>query len=456
MLFSDGFALFTQNDAGTADSSRVLDALRKLTDAANRASVVIYTMDARGLVPTGFSAEDNVGDLTGDRIEQTLSDRQTKLFDTQEGLIYLAKETGGLAIYNNNDLSEGVRRMLNDQSYYLIGYEPDADTFDAKTRRFNKLEVRVKNKDLRVRCRSGFFNVTDEEKPEPAARTVSEKIQDALVSPFAAGEIGLRFNALFGNTAEQGSFVRSFLHIDAQDLTFTDEAGGNKKAVFDILAVSYGDNGVPADQISKTYTINIKPEGYAAAVKYGFIYNFIFPVKNPGAYQLRVAILDRTSEKVGSANQFVEIPNIKKNRLTLSGIILKNSSRADWEKTYGGEKAAAASDPASDTALRQFKGGTVLSYGAYIFNAKFAAAQKPDLSVQTRIFRDGKIYFEGKTNPVVINQQTDFERVPATASLALGKQMPPGEYVLQIVVTDNQTKSKSKTATQFVAFEVLE
>ena len=176
MLFSDGFELFTKTESGATDASLVLDALRRLTDAANRASVVIYTMDARGLVTTGFSAEDNVGDLSGDQIEQKLSDRRKQIFDTQEGLIYLARATGGLAIYNNNDLSEGVRRMLNDQSYYLLGYEPDSDTFDAKTRKFNKLEVRVKNKDLRVRYRSGFFNVTDTEKSAPvAARSPSEK-----------------------------------------------------------------------------------------------------------------------------------------------------------------------------------------------------------------------------------------------------------------------------------------
>ena len=220
--------------------------------------------------------------------------------------------------------------------------------------------------------------------------------------------------------------------------------------------MSFGDNGNPVDRLSKTFSINIKPESYAEAVKHGFTYNFIFPLKNPGAYQMRVALLDRTSGKIGSANQFVEIPNIKKNRLTLSGIILRNSSKTDWDKIAVGEKAAAASDPASDTALRQFKGGTVLSYGAFVFNAKSGAAQKPDLTIQTRIFQDGKIYFEGKPNPVMIDGQTDFERVAASGAFRLGAQMPTGEYVLQIVVTDNAANGKSKIAAQFVAFEVIE
>ena len=55
-------------------------------------------------------------------MNKTLSDRRDELLDTQDGLQYIAKETGGFAILNNNDLSGGVRKILNDQSYYLIAY----------------------------------------------------------------------------------------------------------------------------------------------------------------------------------------------------------------------------------------------------------------------------------------------------------------------------------------------
>ena len=47
MLISDGFRL-TGTDG--EQNQRIIESLRRLTDAANRASVVIYTMDARGLV----------------------------------------------------------------------------------------------------------------------------------------------------------------------------------------------------------------------------------------------------------------------------------------------------------------------------------------------------------------------------------------------------------------------
>lgn len=184
------------------------------------------------MATTGITAEDSVNGADPERIQQVLSDRSNELFDTQAGLTYLAQQTGGFAILNNNDLSGGVRKVLDDQSYYLIGYEPDSDTFDAKTRRFNKLEIKVKNKDLKVRYRSGFFNVADRDVPVANTnQTPVQQIQNALVSPFAVNDISLRLNALFGNDAVQGSFVRPLLHINAQDLKFTDEADGTKKAV---------------------------------------------------------------------------------------------------------------------------------------------------------------------------------------------------------------------------------
>ena len=215
ILFSDGFRMLQRDAQGftNTESSMVYDFLRKLIDAANRSSVVFYTIDARGLVTTGITAEDSVNRATPGSLQQITTRRSEELFDTQTGLNFLAEETGGLAVRNNNDLSGGVRRILNDQSYYLVGYEPDSDTFDARASRYNKLEIKVKGKDLTVRYRSGFFNVAD--RNVAASKTVMtpvQQIQNALVSPFAVNDISLRLNALFGNDA-QGSYMRPLIHI---------------------------------------------------------------------------------------------------------------------------------------------------------------------------------------------------------------------------------------------------
>lgn len=463
MLLSDGFQIFPRNPSVAFESSRVLDALRRLVDVANRSSVVVYTMDARGLQTVSLTAEDDTSGKTSAQVERSLTERREKLFDTQTGLIYLARETGGLAIYNNNDLSSGIEKMLDDQSYYLIGYQPEAETFDPAKRRFNKFTVKVKRPGARVRYRSGFFGVGDDQVKPPTTLTAAQQIQTALTSPFAVNDVSLRLNTLFGNDAAQGSFVRSLLHVNAKDLTFTNEADGKKKVVFDVLAVSFGDNGLPVDQISKTYTLTIKESEYQKLVKEGFVYYFTFPVKKPGAYQYRVAIRDGSTGKVGSANQFIEIPNLKKNRLTVSSIILENLTVAQWQKFAGSAPApanktenepSAQSDPMTDSSLRRFKRGTILRYGFEVYNAKLDASRKPSVSVQMKIFRDGKSILEGKSLPIELLDQTDLQRIKSTGAISLGGAMQEGEYILQVIITDNLAKEKRRISTQFVQFEI--
>jgi len=464
ILFSDGFKILQRNEQGFNEGGSVLEFLRQLVDTANRASVVFYTLDARGLQPTGITAEDSVS-ADPQRLQQVLSERSAELLDTQEGLTYLAQQTGGFAVLNNNDLGGGVRKILEDQSYYLIAYAPDSDTFDAKTRRFNKLEIKVKNKDLKVRYRSGFFNVADRNIAKTTTnQTPLQQIQNALVSPFAVNDISLRLNALFGNDKTQGSFMRPLLHIRAQDLKFTDEADGTKKAVFDILAVTFGDNGVAIDQIAKSYTLTAKDEGYKQIMKDGFVYYFTLPIKKPGAYQFRVAIRDAQAGKVGSASQFIEVPNLKKERLTISGIVLENMTEAQW-KLFSSDtpnindnqlNAPEKPNPMNDTSLRRFKRGSILRYGFEIYNAKLDAAKKPNLTAQIRIFRDGKLLLDGKQIPIEVAGQTDLERVKSTGAINLLNTMQAGDYILQIIITDNLAKEKRRISTQFVQFEIIQ
>lgn len=460
MLLSDGFALFTQDENGFKESSRVLDSIRRLIDAANRASVVINTMDARGLQVLGLTAADNTGGRTSEEVDQAMSDRKDKLFDTQAGLQYLAQQTGGKSIVNNNDLSGEIRKVLDDQSYYLVGYQPDEETFDPVKRRFNRLDVKVIRKGVKVRYRSGFFGIanTDIQRSASNTQTPAQQILTALTSPFAANGISLKLNTLFGKATDNNVFVHSFLHVEAKDLKFTDEPDGSKKAVFDVLAVNFGENGVVVDQISKTYTLTVKDDMYQKIIKEGFVYNFLFPVKKPGAYQMRVAIRD-SNANVGSANQFIEVPDLKKGRLTLSGIVLENMTEAQWKVSQTTPSANATergTNPMQDTSLRRFKRGTVLRYATEIYNAKLDQTKKPKINTQIRVFRDGKLILEGKPIPFNLEGQNDFGKMNFMGALALGEAMEVGDYVLQIVVIDNQAKAKRNLANQWVQFEIVE
>ncbi|MDQ4121068.1 MAG: VWA domain-containing protein [Acidobacteriota bacterium] len=468
VLMSDGFRIFNRDVDGNPDASqRILQSLRRLTDLANRAAVVINTVDARGLQTLGLTAADNVGGLSAEQLEQRLSDRRNELFDTQEGLNYLAQQTGGRAFRNSNDIKSAIEKSLDDQNgYYLLGYQPDDATFDPARLRFNKLTVKVKRPGLNVRHRSGFLSIADkDEELRPTTLTPQQQIFSALTSPFGASGIGLRLNTIFGNEAAAGSFIRSLVHVNAKDLKFMDEPNGVKKAVFDIVAYTFGDNGVPVDSVAKNYTMTVNSgERFQRLQEKGFVYYINVPIKKPGAYQLRVALRDAQSEKVGAANQFVEAPNLKKNRLTLSGIVLQNLTPAQYEKwskaqsvsnTTGAQNAEDAPDTQTDTALRRFRRGTILWFGFVIYNAKSESGKTPQLTTQTRVYRDGKLFFEGSAKPVSIAGQKDLQRINAQNAISLPTEMPPGDYVLQIAVTDAFAKEKYQTTTQWIDFEVV-
>jgi VWFA-related protein len=129
VLFSDGFPLIVTDNGGARVTSDILEPLRRLIDLANRSSVVIYAIDPRGLQPIGLSAADRIVSRNPGTINAKVETRREALYDTQAGLSFLAEGTGGLAIKNQNDLNLGLQRILEDKSYYLVGYEPDVDTF---------------------------------------------------------------------------------------------------------------------------------------------------------------------------------------------------------------------------------------------------------------------------------------------------------------------------------------
>jgi hypothetical protein len=453
ILFSDGFRMFTRDEQGNEEGSIILELLRKLVDPANRASVVINTIDGRGLVYTGDTAADNVTDTSVEAMTRSLNDRSDQLFETQQGLAFLAEETGGLAIRNNNDLSGGVRKILDDQSYYLVAYEPEDETFDPGKVKFNKISVKVLRKDAVVRTRSGFFSVATPETKAAAEKppTPFRQLMDALSSPFAQSGIQLRLNPLVANDPKQGMYVKSYLHIDAKDLKFIDAADGKRKATITIIAAAFGDSGVPVAQVSRSYAITVKPDGMKSILENGFVYDFTFPMKNAGGFQYRVAIRDDQSGTVGSANQFVQIPKIRKGRPVLSGIVLQNFTAEQWQQAA---KAAGAvkSDATNDTSVRRFRRGTVLQYAAEIYGLDARSAADPRYTRKIRVYRDGKLVLDGKDQP--LDARTAGGKLVFSSALSLGSGMQPGEYVLQMIVVDNEKKDQKKYATQVAQFEL--
>ena len=452
MLFSEGFAL----SSGGAPS-RVLEKMRVLADLANRSSVVLYTIDPRGLQIPGMAFADEVirrvvPDAPGSgRFDTNPRDARTTAFrESQMSLNYLAKETGGLSFTNQNNIPKGLQQAIADQSsYYLLGYQPDDETFDPKKSKFNKLEIKLKRPGLKIRYRSGFFGITDE-RILPATQTPQQKLINALTSPFGASDVHLSLYPVFQNDATNGDLIQALVYIDARDLQFTKTPSGNEKAVFDILAMTFGENGAAIDSLAKVYTLEVPEKIYQNMLANGFVYTLALPVKKAGAYQFRIALRDTVSQKIGSASQFIEVPNIAQ-RMVLSNLILDNFTASEWQKIrMGGSRDESERSVLLDATLRQYKRGTILRYDYAIYNP----AQSREIESQMRLVKDGKVVYEEQPVPVKIAGQTDLLRLQSAGALSLGTNLEAGNYILQVIVTD-KTNAK-KFATQYVEFEISE
>lgn len=457
LLFSENLKLFNADGM----DERVMQEVRRLTDAANRASVVIYSIDPRGLQYFGPTAADNTSGMSAQQISEIPMQRSAEVFNSQDGMVLLASQTGGLFMQNTNDIAGAVHKvMLDSEGYYLIGYHPAASTFDAKTGqpKYHKISVKVKRAGLQVRSRNGFLGTSDREVIQ-TPRTPQQQIAHALTSPFDSGSLNVRLTGLFSYAPKLGSYLNAMLYIDAKDLKFDDEPDDWHKAVLEIVAVTFGDNGQAIDNTGRTYTLRLKGEAYQQALKTGFIYTMHHVVKKPGAYQMRVALRDDGSSQIGSASQFVEVPDVHKGHLTLSSLIIKEDNPAARKADAAGapaegEEGHSTADPNGSPAVRIFKRGNGLMYVCQVLNAEAGPGNQPNLELRTRLFHDGKQIYEGKPMPLNTKDQPNIKSLIAAGAMRLGAAMEPGDYVLQVIITDKLAKDKYATSTQSMDFEL--
>ena len=445
-----------------SDNFPTASAIKSIADEANRTSVVIYTMDPRGFTKFGLTADDSQYNLAANQIDSRTRERAQRFKASQGGLAYVADETGGIFIYDTNDLNDGLGRVLEDQrGYYLIGYRPDADSVNLDTgqRRFHKLTLEVTRPGLRVRSRSGFYEAgaVDSKKREPATR--DEQLREALTAPFNSGDLRVQLTALFADDRKLGSYVHTLIHVAARDLTFSEEAGGWRKASFDLVAVAYDEAGKVAAQLGRTRTLRTRGEDYERLMREGFVYFVDLQLKRPGGYQLRAAVRDSSTGRVGSAGQFVEAPDLKDGRLALSGLIVNGADAGEGSTARASAKGAdeyVEGEAETGPAVRRFKRGAMVGYGFYVYGARLdASTQKPSLTTELRLFREGRPVFTGKPLPFDSAGQADLKRLVAGGSFRLGTDLQPGDYVLQMVVTDALAEESRRTSSSWIDFEIV-
>jgi VWFA-related protein len=458
IFFSESMkVMFEDNKTPSQGRELILkERLQRLIDNANKAAVVIHSIDPRGVIYTGLSAEDNTASLSDDEVADIYAERSSQLINTQDGMVKMAQQTGGLFIQNHNDIDRAVVKAVDDgEGYYLIGYQPnDATVSEMKTgkSKFHDIRVRVKRPGLRVRTRSRFFSTPEESSP-PDVTARKERVEEALRSPFAAGNIPVRLTALYSQTKTDKPCINAMLHFDVNPLTFTEEPDGWRKAALEFVAGVYNAGGQQIEFVDRVWNLLIRVRSHENMKKNGLSFMLKVPVKDPGAYQVRLVLRDNRSGKIGSATQFVDVPDIRKNKLALSGIVLA-ADKTKPKAAIDQEEGVLDNEGSNGTAaVRLFEPGTPVSYAYQILNAKTDKNKTPRLQLQLRLFRDGQEVYKRKPSEMKMGVNGNAKRIIAVDQLQLN-QLPPGYYVLQVAVTDMLAEEKDQMAVQSIDFEV--
>src|SRR4026209_1137668 len=239
-VISDGFFL-------TDKKYGALDRIKKVTDAAGRAGVVIYTLEAGGIVGGSIDVnkpQDRGGMLVGAGIGELAS--------SQDGLNALAKDTGGQAFRNTNQpMSKLVEKVMDETSrYYLLAWKPDNE--EQKKGKFKDIDVSIVGRpDLKVRVRTSYFKsaalpllTTKRKRDKDPIKARDDDMRIVMDAPVSQREIPTTVDLHFNQMPGFGTNVVATIAIDDAALTF-DLIDGKLTADVDIGGIFYDDKGKP-------------------------------------------------------------------------------------------------------------------------------------------------------------------------------------------------------------------
>lgn len=442
------------SDGFISDNRRAntLELMRNVTDEAARLGCVVYTMDLRGTFsdPAIDATREDYPDLSSPKIARNLMQEEKA---TREPLYTLAEDTGGRAIVNSNSITDYIEQALSETNdYYLLVWRPGTDE-----QRIGKSRIKVSIKDqpeLRVRLRRNYYvapprasakdTVGASERGAPAATESAAKTPDdgllpALASLYPRREIPTALSVGYVNTSDKGLLLKASMQIDRASLDLaTSEA---KKTELDVIGAAVDDRGIIVT-FKQLLTVTADPT--AQNLQQAVVWNQQLNVK-PGLYQVRVAVSERSTGRTGSAQAWIEVPDITDGRFQISSLFLgeRKMSQAD-------AKFATAPQPVLVDVDHHFARSSVLRFQTYIYNAAHSASATPDVEIQARVLqRDNRPAITMPTTRLPTDTTKDLARLPYWAEVALD-QLPAGKYLLQVTATDKATKSVMSQQVSFI------
>ncbi len=428
LLVSDGFLV------GSGTSEELTRPLRLVTDAATRAGVTLYTLQARGLLPAGADAT-----VQGPPAPPGLRERVARLTEQEfrEVLQALADETGGFTVRGSDQLADGLRRMLEDPAAsYLLAYEPAESKRDG---RFRKISVRLtRHPDLVVRARKGYFAGEDRKREAQSGRLAARPVvaslgldeadaRAALRAAAPSGGVPVRLLADYLDLPPEGPQAVVQAQVDLTGLPWQ-IVEGRHRTQLELLGGAYDEAGRPVGPVfGRRFDLDLAPADFERAKADGLRYRQRVSLR-PGRYEVRLVAREPKRPPVGGAVRSVEIPDLGEGKLMLSSLFLSSSAAPAG--------ASAADDAVRDAQLaRRFRRGESLTFQLYVYNAPQDESAR-DVVLQAQIRSGANVLAASRPQPVAVRQK-DGLPLPESNSLSL-EGLAPGSYELRVVVVDRK------------------
>ena len=434
-FISDGFMVDERGPSMTL--------LKRVGEMAARTNVVVYTMDARGTFnDPGVDAGRNdfpEGMGTG----STARNLTMEASALQTPLHILAEDTGGRAIINSNSFRDAFRQGVNETSnYYLLAWRPETE--EQRTGRA-RIKVGIKGRpDLRVRLRRNYYappaEKADEKSADEAkALTPEAELLTALGTVYPRRTLPVALSAGYLNTTEQGLALKVSMQVERGALDMA--TGEAKKSEVDVIGAAIDDRGVVVS-FKQVLTVAADPSAQNEGEPVVWHQQLKLP---PGLYQVRVAVRERASGRTGSAQQWIEVPDVSAGRFQLSSLFLGERKAARPDEKF----ATAGPRPVMVNVDRRFPRSSVLRFQTYVYNAPRGGGAVPDVDIQARVLRDDRPVMTVAPARLPTDTTKDLTRLPYWSEIALDK-LPPGKYMLQVTALDLKTKGSVSQQSGFV------
>jgi len=295
--------------AGREDAINQLNAtadfkpeVRAATAMLAAARVAVYPVDVRGLQTSGIDiANSNADILTGPRegvvsgYGQALSDQSEDRFQGAAAMNDVAEQTGGEAIIGTNDVRRAILRSIDDgANYYTLAYSPEAGQQDNL---FRKIEVKLNRDDVKLAYRRGYF---PQPKEVPSSADTVHALAAAMM-PETAPSTMLLLTAQVLPPDDTHKQARLDYKIDLAGVEFTDAPDQRKQALLDCMAIAFDKDGKDVGHVANTIGVTLNAVEYEAMLRSGVPMHQELTVPN-GTYTLRIGVMDRVSQKVGTVD----------------------------------------------------------------------------------------------------------------------------------------------------------